>query len=211
MTWDFVELPSQLQENWIRKKEVIDSFARHYQTGQPISDDLINKISQMENSGAGSSGRGQTFLALLDMAWHTTDPKDIKSVKQLEKKVRSENGFAATSSLRSPSFSHLFAGGYAAGYYSYKWAEVLEADVFETLFEKNGLYDAESAKRLRETIYAMGGNYPAMDIFKKLMGREPDQSALFRREGLGSANDNQSKPPEGPGPSPKQRPPEPGL
>ena len=109
------------------------------------------------------------------------------------------------------SFSHIFAGGYAAGYYSYKWAEVLEADVFETLFEKKGLYDPDSADRLRKTIYALGGNYPAMSIFKKLMGREPDPGALFRREGLGSANDNQTKPPEGPGAKPAPRPPEPGL
>lgn len=187
--WDFVELPSQFQENYVKEKEVLDTFAVHYKTGQKLSPELIRKISDMETFGAGYGGLRQTYQALLDMRWHTTDPATIKSVEDLEDGVIAEIWlFKRELGLISTSFGHLFAGGYSAGYYSYKWAEVLEADIFEE-FKKNGLYDRKTADRLRDTVYSKGGAVDPMQLFIDMMGREPDLDALFRREGL-LANDN---------------------
>lgn len=188
--WDFVELPSQLQENWAKKKEVLDTFARHHKTGELLAEDLIKKIDAMENFDAGYVGLRQTFLGKLDMAWHGGDPSKIKSVEDLEDKLIAETWlFPRSAGPMSTSFGHIFSGGYSAGYYSYKWAEVLEADMFEE-FEKKGLYDRETGDRLRDTIYAQGGTRDPMDIFKDAKGREPDPNALFRREGLLPQNDN---------------------
>ena len=183
--WDFVELPSQLQENWSKEKEVLDTFAVHYQDPtKKLSPELIQKISDMETFGAGYGGLRQTYQALLDMKWHTTDPATIKSVEDLEDAVIAQSWlFPREAGSVSASFGHLFAGGYAAGYYSYKWAEVLEADIFEE-FKKNGLYDSATADRLRDTIYSKGGTVDPMELFIAMMGRKPDPDALFRREGL---------------------------
>lgn len=188
--WDFVELPSQLQENWAKKKEVLDTFARHHKTGELLAEDLIKKIDDMENFDAGYVGLRQTFLGKLDMAWHGGDPSSIKSVEALEDKLIAETWlFPRAAGPMSTSFGHIFSGGYSAGYYSYKWAEVLEADMFEE-FEQKGLYDRATGDRLRDTIYAQGGTRDPMDIFKDAKGREPDPNALFRREGLLPQNDN---------------------
>ena len=188
--WDFVELPSQLQENWAKKKEVLDTFARHHKTGELLAEDLIKKIDDMENFDAGYVGLRQTFLGKLDMAWHAGDPNSIKSVEALEDKLVAETWlFPRAAGPMSTSFGHIFSGGYSAGYYSYKWAEVLEADMFEE-FEQKGLYDRATGDRLRDTIYAQGGTRDPMDIFKDAKGREPDPNALFRREGLLPQNDN---------------------
>lgn len=182
--WDFVELPSQLQENWAKEKEVLDTFARHNKTGAALPADVIQKINDMENFDAGYAGLRQTFFGRLDMVWHTTDPKDIRSVEQLEDSVIATTWvFKRECGANSTSFGHLFGGGYAAGYYSYKWAEALEADVFSEFVGK-GLYHKGAAQRLRDTIYAQGGTDDPMNIFVKMMGRKPDPSALFRREGL---------------------------
>lgn len=182
--WDFVELPSQLQENWVLEKEVLDSFAAHYQTGEKIPAELIKKLNDMENFGAARAGLGQTFLGMLDMAWHSTDPAAITSPEELEQSIADRASlFPDAPGLKSPSFSHIFAGGYAAGYHGYKWAEVLDADVFSA-FRKNGLYDRATADHLRETIYSKGGTEEPMDVFIAMMGRKPDPDALFRREGL---------------------------
>ncbi len=182
---DFVELPSQLQENWVKEKEVLDTFARHYQTGESLPAELIAKIQEMDNFGAGYMGHRQTFLGMLDMAWHSTDPSAITSVEALEDAIIAKAGLPAREygGLTSTSFSHIFSGGYAAGYYGYKWAEVLDADVF-SVFKQKGLYNQESAERLRETIYSKGGTVDPMELFKQMMGRDPDPNALFRREGL---------------------------
>lgn len=188
--WDFVELPSQLQENWAKKKEVLDTFARHHKTGELLPEDLIKKIDDMENFDAGYMGLRQTFLGKLDMAWHGGDPSSIKSVEELEDKLIAETWlFPRAAGPMSTSFGHIFSGGYSAGYYSYKWAEVLEADMFEE-FEQKGLYDRATGDRLRDTIYAQGGTRDPMEIFKDAKGREPDPNALFRREGLLPQNDN---------------------
>lgn len=188
--WDFVELPSQLQENWAKQKEVLDTFARHYQNGDLLPEDLIKKANDMDNFDAGYVGLRQTFLGKLDMAWHAGDPTTIKSVEDLEDKLIAETWlFPRSAGPMSTSFGHIFSGGYSAGYYSYKWAEVLEADMFEE-FEQKGLYDRATGDRLRDTIYAQGGTRDPMDIFKEAKGREPDPNALFRREGLLPQNDN---------------------
>ncbi|PJB70997.1 MAG: M3 family peptidase [Alphaproteobacteria bacterium CG_4_9_14_3_um_filter_47_13] len=181
---DFVELPSQLQENWATKTEVLQTYARHYQTDEVIPDAYIEKIQEMATYGAAMQGLRQTGHAMLDMLSHTTDPADIGSIDEIEDDIHARTSFwPERTGTTSTGFAHIFAGGYAAGYYSYKWAEVLDADVFEE-FKKNGLYDAETSKRLLETIYEKGGNEPPMELFRKMMGRDPDPEALFRREGL---------------------------
>ncbi|TAL36987.1 MAG: M3 family peptidase [Alphaproteobacteria bacterium] len=197
--WDFVELPSQLQENWAKQKDVLDTFARHPDTGAPLPPDLVKKIHDMENFDAGYAGLRQTFLGKLDMKWHTTDPKTIKSVEELEDGVIADTWiFPREAGTQSTAFGHLFSGGYAAGYYSYKWAEALEADVFSQ-FEKKGLYDRDTADRLRATIYSKGGTEDPDGIFTEMMGRKLDASALFRREGLlPAANDDAPQKPKAP-------------
>jgi peptidyl-dipeptidase Dcp len=189
--WDFVELPSQLQENWAKQKEVLDTFARHPETGEPLPPALVKKINDMENFDAGYAGLRQTFLGLLDMKWHTVDPKTISSVEAFEDGVIASTWiFPREAGTQSTAFGHLFGGGYAAGYYSYKWAEALEADVFSE-FEKKGLYDRDAADRLRATIYSKGGTDDPERIFFSMMGRKLDSSALYRREGLEPpSNDN---------------------
>lgn len=193
--WDFVELPSQLQENWAKEKEVLDTFAKHYTKNTQLPADLIQKINDLENFDAGYAGLRQTFLGMLDMKWHNGDPNKIQSVEQLEDDLIKDVWlFERTGGPMSTSFGHIFSGGYSAGYYSYKWAEVLEADMFEE-FAQKGLYDRETGDRLRNTIYAQGGTRDPMDIYKDAKGREPDPNALFRREGL-LPPDNDNKAPE---------------
>jgi peptidyl-dipeptidase Dcp len=182
--WDWVELPSQLQENWAKSKETLDTFARHHKTGELLPAELITKIQQMDNFDAGYVGLRQTFMGLLDMKWHTTDPAKINSIEDLEDDLIAQTWlFPRMAGPVSTSFGHIFAGGYSAGYYSYKWAEVLEADVFEE-FMRKGLYDRATGDRLRDTIYAQGGMVDPSDLFVQMMGRQPDAQALFRREGL---------------------------
>ncbi len=197
--WDFVELPSQVQENWARKKEVLDTFARHYKTGEALPADMIQKLTDMENFGAGYFGLRQCFLGLLDMAWHGTDPAQITSVEDLEDKIVAEAAlFARVAGPMSSAFSHIFAGGYSAGYYSYKWAEVLDADVFAAFEKKGDLYDPELADKLRKLIYEKGDNEDPAILFEQLMGRGPDQTALFRREGLAAPVKNGNGAPKPP-------------
>lgn len=199
--WDWVELPSQLQENWVQQKEVLDSFARDPKTKEPMPQALFQKVKDMQNYGSGFGGLRQTFLGMLDMKWHTTDPATITSVEDLEDSV-----FAVASLLPrekgtySGGFSHLFSGGYDAGYYSYKWAEVLEADVFER-FIQNGLYDQATAKGVLNHIYEAGGKTDPAELYRQLMGRDPDPQALFRREGL--AANNNAAPKKGTGTAPQ--------
>ncbi len=202
--WDFVELPSQLQENWVLQKSVLDNFAVHYQTGDKIPQDLVNKLRAAENFGAANMGLRQTWLGLLDMAWNNADPTTLSSVEDVEERIGKLAGtFNAASgkTAMSTRFSHIFAGGYAAGYYSYKWAEVLEADIFETKFKGN-LYHRKNAAELREKIYQPGGTRPPMDLFVDYMGRQPDPDALFRREGVmpGKKTPAKPQPPAAPAP-----------
>ncbi len=183
--WDFVELPSQIMENWVWEKEALDIFARHYQTSEPIPEDLVTKIRKAQKFQAGYSSVRQLQFAWLDMAWHTTDPRDITDLDQFEdvttQPLRVLPRVAGTNS--SVTFGHIFAGGYSSGYYSYKWAEVLDADAFEYFLEK-GLYNKEVAKQFRTHILSKGGTAHPMELYKNFRGREPDPNALLRRDGL---------------------------
>ncbi len=182
--WDFVELPSQLMENWVGETEVLNKFARHHKTGQVIPSDLVKKLKDSKNFNVGTAGLRQTFLALLDLTYHSTDPSQIESPEALEKSIeRRASLMDPIYGLMSPHFTHIFSGGYAAGYYGYKWAEILDADVFET-FKNKGLYDPELKNRLRMTIFSKGGTVEPKSLYVEMMGREPDAEALFRREGL---------------------------
>jgi peptidyl-dipeptidase Dcp len=181
--WDFVELPSQVQENWCTEKKTLDMFASHYQTGKKIPAALIEKLRAAENFMVGLTGLRQVTLGTLDMAWHTADPSKIKSVTAFEDKITKPLAFfPRLAGPTSTSFSHIFAGGYSAGYYSYKWAEVLDADTFE-LFLKRGLYDRKTANAYRVLLAKGGSEHPKI-LYKKFRGRNADPNALLRREGL---------------------------
>ncbi len=182
--WDFVELPSQVQENWAYTKETLDIFAKHYKTGEPIPAELVKKINDAKNFFVGWMGLRQSNLGLLDMAWHSTDPSTITDVAAFEDMITKDTTlFPRMGGPTSTSFTHIFGGGYSAGYYSYKWAEVLDADTFQLFLEK-GLYDAETAARYREEILAKGGSEHPSVLYKNFRGRDADPDSLLRREGL---------------------------
>jgi peptidyl-dipeptidase Dcp len=183
--WDFVELPSQIMENWVKEKEGLDIFARHYQTGEKIPAELVEKLKRSHKFLAGWMSLRQLTFASLDMAWHSTDPSLIKDVDQFEDKATSELRLMdrIPGTNNSSSFSHIFAGGYSAGYYSYKWAEVLDADAFEYFMEK-GLFNEDVAESFRQNVLSRGGTEHPMELYKKFRGREPDPAALLRRDGL---------------------------
>ena len=182
---DFVELPSQIMENWAVEKEFLDRFAVHYQTGEKIPAELVQKIVDAQNYLAGYLSIRQLSFGYLDMAWHTQEKPFNGNVKEFE-----ENAWAKTRIFpvidevcMSTQFSHLFAGGYAAGYYSYKWAEVLDADAF-SVFKENGLFNKEVAQSFRENILEKGGTEHPMVLYKRFRGQEPTVDALLERSGL---------------------------
>lgn len=182
--WDFVELPSQVQENWAYKKETLDMFADHYETSEKIPADLIEKVNNAKNFMVGWGGLRQISFGLMDMRWHTADPAEIKDVAKFEDEATKDTAlFPRLGGPMSTSFSHIFAGGYAAGYYSYKWAEVLDADTFE-LFEEKGLYDQETAQKYKNEILSRGGSEQPEILYRRFRGRDADPDALLRREGL---------------------------
>ncbi|MBW7857572.1 MAG: M3 family metallopeptidase [Leptonema sp. (in: Bacteria)] len=183
--WDFVELPSQIMENWPKERQVLDLFARHFETNQPIPTDLLDRLKKAETFQAGIAFLTQLNYANLDMAYYTKDPADIIDIEQFE-----EEATKPTTLLKDPvgtcistGFSHIFAGGYSAGYYSYKWAEVLEADAFD-LFRDKGVFDQETAASFRQNILERGNTEHPMQLFKRFRGRAPDAKALLRRDGL---------------------------
>jgi len=182
--WDFVELPSQVQENWAYTRETLDLFARHYKTGDKIPDDLLTKLYDSKNFFVGWMGLRQTNLGLLDMAWHTTPPDTITDVAMFEDEVtKNSTLFPRFGGPTSTSFTHIFGGGYSAGYYSYKWAEVLDADTFEA-FEQQGLYNQSLAQSYRHNILEKGGSEHPSILYHAFRGRDADPEALLRREGL---------------------------
>jgi len=183
--WDFVELPSQIMENWAAEKEGLDVFAKHYQTQQLIPAELVEKIKASQKFQAGWASLRQLQFATMDMAWHTSDPVTVTDVDQFEILATAETRLMPKipGTNNSCSFSHIFAGGYAAGYYSYKWAEVLDADAFE-YFKEKGLFNSEVAKKFKDNILSRGGSEHPMELYKKFRGREPDPNALLRRDGL---------------------------
>lgn len=183
--WDFVELPSQIFENWAYEKECLDLFAKHYETGALIPEELIVKIKKASNFHAGRAAMRQISFAMLDMSWHSKDPSAIKDVFAFENEMTKETQLVpyVEGTTISCAFGHIFQGGYSAGYYSYKWAEVLDADAFE-LFQEKGIFDAQTARSFRENILSKGDSEHPMELYKKFRGAEPNPEALLKRAGL---------------------------
>src|SRR5690606_5128045 len=173
--WDFVELPSQIMENWVLEKESLDLFAVHYETGEKIPEELVKKIKASGKFLEGLATLRQLTFGFLDMAYHSADPSTVKDVGEFENRVTAKTTLlpALPGTNISTSFSHIFAGGYSAGYYSYKWAEVLDADAFE-FFQNSGIFDEKIASRFREFILEKGGTEHPMELYKKFRGQEPD-------------------------------------
>ncbi|HPF50183.1 MAG TPA: M3 family metallopeptidase [Draconibacterium sp.] len=182
---DFVELPSQIMENWATEKEFLDRFAKHYQTGETIPAELVQKIIDSQNYLAGYLSIRQLSFGYLDMAWHTLETPYSGSVKDFEEKAwKKTQIFPVVDEVcMSTQFSHLFAGGYAAGYYGYKWAEVLDADAF-SVFKEKGLFNKEVAASFRKNILEKGGTEHPMTLYKRFRGQEPSVDALLERSGL---------------------------
>lgn len=184
--WDFVELPSQVLENWCYEKEALELFATHYQTGEVIPMDLIEKIKASSTFHEGMQTLRQLSFGLLDMSWHGIEnPETIKNVKthELEAFENTKLYPDVAENCMSTSFSHIFQGGYSSGYYSYKWAEVLDADAFE-FFKEKGIFSREVATKFKEHVLSQGGTEDPMILYKRFRGHEPQPEALLKRSGL---------------------------
>lgn len=182
---DFVELPSQLNENWLTEPEFLRTFARHYQTGELIPEEYVAQLKNMNKFMAGYLCVRQLSFGYLDMMWHTMAADDVDDILRLERSIFDtvEVLPVVPGACMSTAFGHLFSGGYAAGYYGYKWAEMLEADAF-SLFKENGVMNHDTAQRYLETILSKGGSVDAMEMFVNFRGREPQIDALLERDGL---------------------------
>ena len=182
---DFVELPSQIMENWAFEPEYLNSFAKHYQTGEPIPASLIEKVVAAKNYLAGYGQVRQLHFGYLDMAWHSLTELPAESAVEFEQKVLAP--YAVMPSVEgvafSTSFSHIFSGGYSAGYYSYKWAEVLEADAF-SLFKEKGIFNTEVSNSFRKNILSKGGAEDEAVIYRNFRGHDPQPEALMKKLGL---------------------------
>ena len=183
--WDFVELPSQFMENFAVEKEFLRTFAFHYQTGEPMPDELIEKVIASRNYGAATACLRQVSFGLLDMAYYTHKDEFTEDIIPFEKKawapaIIDEQRMDTCMTVQ---FSHIMAGGYAAGYYSYKWAEVLDADAF-SVFKKEGIFNQTTAQRFRDNILSRGGTEHPMILYKCFRGQEPTIDALKERDGL---------------------------
>lgn len=183
--WDFVELPSQVMENWCYEQEALELFAKHYETGEVIPMELITKIKESATFQEGIQTLRQLSFGLLDMSWHGIDPSHITNVKKHE-----DEAFEGTKlypdtpdTCMSTSFSHIFQGGYSSGYYSYKWAEVLDADAF-AYFKEQGIFNKEVASKFKEHVLSKGGTENPMVLYKRFRGTEPKVEALLERAGL---------------------------
>ena len=182
---DFVELPSQIMENWAFEPEYLNSFAKHYQTGEPIPAELIEKIVAAKNYLAGYAQVRQLHYGYLDMAWHSLTELPSEGTVEFESKVLAPYAVmpAVEGAAFSGSFSHIFSGGYSAGYYSYKWAEVLEADAF-SLFKEQGIFNTEVAASFRKNILSKGGAEDEAVIYRNFRGHDPQPEALMEKLGL---------------------------
>jgi Zn-dependent oligopeptidase len=183
--WDFVELPSQIMENWCYEPEALALFAHHYETGEIIPQEYVQKIKESASFQEGLATMRQLSFGLLDMAWHGQDPTNITDLKAFETEQ-----FASTQlypevkeNAMSTAFSHIFQGGYSSGYYSYKWAEVLDADAF-AYFQEKGIFNGEVATSFKENILSKGGTEHPMILYKRFRGQEPKPDALLKRAGL---------------------------
>lgn len=182
---DFVELPSQIMENWALEKEWLDTWAVHYETGEKIPQEYIDRIRQAANFQSGYQSDRQLSFGMVDMAWHSLTEPFTGSVQAFEQQAMAptETFPAVDSSCFSTGFGHIFGGGYAAGYYSYKWAEVLDADAF-SVFSEKGIFDPETAASFRKNILEKGGSEHPMTLYKRFRGHEPTVDALLERSGL---------------------------
>lgn len=183
--WDFVELPSQLLENWCYEDEALALFATHYESGEKIPKAFIEKIKASANFQEGMQTLRQLSFGKLDMAWHSINPKQIDDVKQFEDEAFEGTQFypSVAENCMSTAFSHIFQGGYSSGYYSYKWAEVLDADAF-AFFKEKGIFNEEVAQKFKNNILTQGGTKDPMELYKAFRGKEPDPDALLKRAGL---------------------------
>jgi len=185
VAWDFVELPSQIMENWCYEKEALALFAKHYETGASIPMDLIDKIKAAATFQQGMQTMRQLSFGLLDMNWHGIDPREITDVKQHETTAFKETQLfpEVKENCMSTAFSHIFQGGYSSGYYSYKWAEVLDADAFE-FFKETDLFDPKIAEAFKTNILSKGGTQDPLELYIKFRGQKPKVEALLKRSGL---------------------------
>ncbi len=183
--WDFVELPSQIMENWAYEKECLDLFAEHFETKEKIPADLIKKIKDSSSFLGGRATLRQISFATIDMAWHSKNPSDVKDIEAFETSMTSKMDFlpSVKGTSISTAFSHIFAGGYSAGYYSYKWAEVLDADAFE-FFKEKGIFNREVANKFKDNVLSKGGSKHPMELYVGFRGQKPNPDALLRRAGL---------------------------
>ncbi len=191
--WDFVELPSQFMENYSVEKEFLRTFAYHYETGEPLPDELIERIVKSRNFMVAYSCMRQVSFGLLDMAYYTQKEEFTGDLLSFEKKAWSKAQIfkQLPDTCMTTQFSHIMAGGYSAGYYSYKWAEVLEADAF-SLFKKNGIFDTATAQSFRDNILSRGGTEHPMVLYKRFRGSEPTINALLRRNGIRCKKDKKN-------------------
>lgn len=183
--WDFVELPSQIMENWCFEREALELFATHYKTGELIPMEYVRRIKESSNFLEGLATLRQLSFGLLDMGWHGSDPSGIEDVKAFELQAFGDTQLYpdVADNCMSTSFSHIFQGGYSAGYYSYKWAEVLDADAF-SLFKEKGIFNREVAGRFKDFILSRGGTLDPMELYLEFRGQKPDPKALLERAGL---------------------------
>ncbi len=182
---DFVELPSQFNENYVHEKEFLDGFAKHYKTGEPIPQEYIDRMINASRFGAGTDCMRQLIFGLLDMAYATHGDGQVEDPVALEKDLVESLDRCGwvEGTLIAPTFSHIFAGGYTAGYYSYKWAEVLEADAF-SVFKKNGIFDKKTAKSFRDNILSKGHTEEPDVLYRRFRGQDPTIDALLERDGI---------------------------
>ncbi|MCR5678881.1 MAG: M3 family metallopeptidase [Prevotella sp.] len=183
--WDFVELPSQFMENYAVEKDFLRTFAFHYETGEPLPDKLIRRIVRSRNFMAATACLRQVSFGLLDMAYYTKKDEFSDDIISFEKRAwrKAIIGRQRTDTCMTTQFSHIMAGGYAAGYYSYKWAEVLDADAF-AVFKRHGIFDQPTAQRFRDSILSRGGTENPMTLYKRFKGSEPTIDALLKRNGI---------------------------
>jgi len=183
--WDAVELPSQLMENWCWEREALDLFARHHETGEPLPEAMLEKMQAAKNFQAGLLMLRQLEFALFDFRLHLEDEPEKMDIQAVLDKVRQDVAVILPPSFNrfQHSFQHIFSGGYAAGYYSYKWAEVLSADVFSK-FEEHGIFDRNTGREFMQTVLEQGGSREPIDLFVEFRGREPKVDALLKHSGL---------------------------
>ncbi|TDS19267.1 peptidyl-dipeptidase Dcp [Maribacter caenipelagi] len=183
--WDFVELPSQVLENWCYEKEALELFAKHYETGETIPMELVEKIKESATFQEGMQTLRQLSFGLLDMSWHGIEPTGITNVKAHEDEAFKDTSLypETPETCMSTAFSHIFQGGYSSGYYSYKWAEVLDADAF-AYFKEKGIFNKEVATKFKDNVLSQGGTENPMVLYKRFRGAEPKVEALLERAGL---------------------------